>query len=94
MSAESPALLDMPAAELAGTPTRATDIYDRLRHDLLIGRLQPGQRLRIRLLMERYAAGQTPIREALNRLASDGLVLFQDSAASPWPPSVPQNSLN
>lgn len=28
--------------------------------------------------MMRYAAGQTPLREALNRLASDGLVVFQD----------------
>lgn len=28
--------------------------------------------------MERYEAGQTPLREALNRLTSDGLVVFQD----------------
>ncbi len=28
--------------------------------------------------MERYEAGQTPLREALNRLSSDGLVVFQD----------------
>ena len=58
--------------------TQATGVYDRLRRDLLTGQLAPGQRLTARLLMERYDAGQTPLREALNRLASDGLVVFQD----------------
>ena len=58
--------------------TQATSVYDRLRRDLLTGQLSPGQRLTVRVLMERYEAGQTPLREALNRLSSDGLVLFQD----------------
>ena len=58
--------------------TQATGVYDRLRRDLLTGQLAPGQRLTARLLMDRYDAGQTPLREALNRLASDGLVVFQD----------------
>ena len=58
--------------------TRASSVYDRLRRDLLTGRLAPGLRLTARLLMERYEAGQTPLREALNRLSSDGLVVFQD----------------
>lgn len=58
--------------------TRASSLYDRLRRDLLTGRLAPGQRLTARFLMERYDAGQTPLREALNRLSSDGLVTSQD----------------
>ncbi len=58
--------------------TQATGVYDRLRRDLLAGLLAPGQRLTARLLMERYEAGQTPLREALNRLSSEGLVAFQD----------------
>lgn len=58
--------------------TQASSVYDRLRRDLLTGRLAPGQRLTARSLMARYEAGQTPLREALNRLSSEGLVVFQD----------------
>ena len=45
---------------------------------MLTGQLAPGRKLQIRFLTERYGAGQTPIREALNRLVSDGLVACQD----------------
>lgn len=54
--------------------TQTSHVYDRLREDLLSGRLPPGRKLQMRFLMETYATGQTPIREALNRLTSDGLV--------------------
>ena len=54
--------------------TRAGHVYDRLRGDLLAGRLRPGRKLSMRFLMETYDIGQTPLREALNRLTSDGLV--------------------
>lgn len=57
-----------------GTATRATSVYDRLRNDLLHGTLEPGSRLAIEALAERYATSATPLREALNRLISDGLV--------------------
>jgi DNA-binding GntR family transcriptional regulator len=63
---------------VGSTQTLASNIYDRLRQDLLRGRLEPGRKLQIKFLMARYQAGQTPIREALNRLTSDGLVEFQD----------------
>ena len=74
MSGPTPPVVSAPG----GGQTQATSVYDRLRRDLLTGRLAPGQRLTARLLMERYQAGQTPLREALNRLVSDGLVVFQD----------------
>jgi DNA-binding GntR family transcriptional regulator len=63
---------------IGSNQTQASNIYDRLRQDLLRGRLEPGRKLQIKFLMERYQVGQTPIREALNRLTSDGLVEFQD----------------
>ncbi len=69
---------DRDDATIAFGQTRASSLYDRLRGDLLTGRLVPGQRLTTRFLMERYEAGQTPLREALNRLSSDGLVISQD----------------
>jgi DNA-binding GntR family transcriptional regulator len=58
-------------------PTAATSVHERLRADILSGRLLPG-RLTIRTLSERYGVGQTPLREALNRLAADGLLLAED----------------
>ena len=58
--------------------TQASALCDRLRHDLLQGWLKPGRKLPLKFLMEHYQAGQTPIREALNRLASEGLVEFRD----------------
>lgn len=67
--ARTPAL-----ATVNGTATRATSLYDELRTDLLAGVLEPGSKLAIEALAERYATSATPLREALNRLVSDGLV--------------------
>jgi DNA-binding GntR family transcriptional regulator len=57
-----------------GSATRATNLYDLLRTDLLSGNLEPGSKLAIDALAERYSSSATPLREALNRLVSDGLV--------------------
>ena len=57
-----------------GASTLATTLYDQLRTDLLAGLHEPGGRLAIEALCERYATSQTPLREALNRLVADGLV--------------------
>lgn len=68
--------MDLLSSELS--TTQATSLCDRLRTDLLEGRLKPGRKLQLKFLMEEYQAGQTPIREALNRLASEGLVALRD----------------
>ncbi|MBU2937383.1 MULTISPECIES: GntR family transcriptional regulator [Pacificibacter] len=52
----------------------ADRLHDQLRTDILTGHLAPGLKLQMKLLTERYGAGQTPLREALNRLSSEGLV--------------------
>ncbi|MFY9513387.1 MAG: GntR family transcriptional regulator [Rubrivivax sp.] len=67
--ARTPAL-----ATVNGAATRATNLYDQLRADLLGGVLEPGGKLAIEALAEHYATSATPLREALNRLVSDGLV--------------------
>ncbi len=54
--------------------TIASAVYARLRADVLAGTLAPGQKLRIEGLCRRYAAGNSPVREALNRLSSEGLI--------------------
>ena len=61
-------------ATVHGTATRATSLYDQLRADLLAGELEPGTKLAIEALAEHYETSATPLREALNRLVSDGLV--------------------
>jgi len=62
----------------AAHSTQASTVYDRLRADLLSGRLEPGRKLPMRFLIDAYATGQTPLREALNRLSAEGLVECQD----------------
>ena len=67
--------MDLTAASPLPAPsTQASHVYDRLREDLLSGRLAPSRKLQMRFLMETYQTGQTPLREALNRLTADGLV--------------------
>jgi GntR family transcriptional regulator, carbon starvation induced regulator len=58
--------------------TRATSIHGRLRHDILRGVFRPGEKLRIETLSDRYDVGATPVREALNRLSAEELVLLID----------------
>jgi len=51
--------------------------YFRLRMDILFGRLVPGSRLRLEALSQRYGASIGTMRELLNRLVSDGLVVAE-----------------
>lgn len=53
-------------------------IYERLRHDIATGVLQPG-RLRISQLATRFGVSAIPIREALRLLEAHGLVSFQEN---------------
>lgn len=55
-------------------PTIASDVYSRLRSDILSGQLAPGIKLRVEFVSERYSSGASPVREALNRLSSEGFV--------------------
>lgn len=58
--------------------TAASAIFAAVRADILSGELAPGLRLRIDGLCERFAATANPVREALNRLAAEGLVDIKD----------------
>jgi len=50
-------------------------LYHRLLVDIIIGQLVPGERLDEQALVRRYGGGLAGIREALARLALEGLVL-------------------
>ncbi|MGW4284693.1 GntR family transcriptional regulator [Nocardia sp. NPDC004750] len=55
-------------------PTRARQLRDTLRTELLAGRFQPGERLPVNVLAERFEVSVTVAREALTVLSADGLV--------------------
>lgn len=51
--------------------------YERLRDDIVEGRLQPGEKLRVEHLKARYEVGAGTLREAITRLVSDALVVAE-----------------
>ena len=61
----------------APSGTRAEHVYNELRSDTLAGRWYPGQRLPFEELCTRYDASVGVMREALQRLAEQGLVLVE-----------------
>ena len=52
--------------------------YNRLRSDIIAGKLAPGAKLRIEELRDDYRIGASPLREALNRLAGEGFVTVEE----------------
>jgi GntR family carbon starvation induced transcriptional regulator len=58
--------------------TLAEKVYRQLRIDIVLGRIPPGTRLRSEKLRQTYSIGISPLREALFRLASDGLVISSE----------------
>ncbi|MBJ6123791.1 GntR family transcriptional regulator [Microvirga splendida] len=51
--------------------------YDRIRADIVFGRLSPGARLRLDRLAGDYGASVSTLREILSRLSSEGLVIAE-----------------
>jgi len=69
----SQAVSGSPARSVSGT-SLADDIAHRLRRDILDGRIALGERLAQDELCARFEVSRTPIREALTKLQSSGLV--------------------
>lgn len=63
----------MPPSESA--QTLSDQAHERLKADIICGGWTPGRRLAVKQLSDHYAIGASPIREALARLAGEGLVL-------------------
>lgn len=58
--------------------TAASALANGIRADIINGSLEPGSRLRIKDLCERYDSSAIPMREALSRLATSGFVIAED----------------
>lgn len=66
------------SSETSGSASLVAQATTRLRFDILRADLEPGTKLRLEALSERYGLSSSPLREALNRLAADGLVEVED----------------
>ncbi len=59
---------------------RSHEVYDQLRTEIARGELRPNERLIEAELAQRLSVSRTPIRESIQRLASDGLVVHRRRA--------------
>lgn len=57
-------------------PTMNDEVYNRLRLAITAGTLEPGAKVSIRAIADMFEVSTMPVREALRRLESDGLVVF------------------
>ncbi len=64
------------SADDTKTSTSSSSIYERIRHDILSGALEANARLKISDLAKAHKTSTNPVREALQQLRGEGLVLF------------------
>jgi DNA-binding GntR family transcriptional regulator len=58
--------------------TLASAIYEQLRDDIITGAEPPDRKLHTQSLCDRFAVGLSPVREALSRLSTEGLIKQTD----------------
>jgi len=56
----------------------ATQVVGQLKQDILTGYFQPGEKLKMVRLKERYQVGVSPLREALSQLMVEQLVIVEN----------------
>lgn len=76
LSSSRPRSLSIPPVERKAK-TRALDVYNALRDNILAGRLRPGEKLGSAALAQEFGVSLSVVREALTRLAEQGLVVSQ-----------------
>lgn len=72
--------LDIAISLMTGLPgkrTRSSELFERVRSDILLCHLMPGSRLLFKDLTKTYGSGISQLREALMRLVADGLVILE-----------------
>jgi DNA-binding GntR family transcriptional regulator len=73
------------------TETAGEKAYRQIRRDILCGRLAPSQRLRLDDLREGYGIGISTLREVLNRLTAEGLIIAESARGFAVGPVSPGN---
>ncbi len=62
-----------------GKNTIASQLAERLREAIVSGQLEAGSKINLERAREKFEVSLSPLREALARLISDGLVQFEDN---------------
>ncbi|MGB3338792.1 MAG: GntR family transcriptional regulator [Devosia sp.] len=65
--------------------------FRRIRDDIIAGGLPPGAKLKLEALKARYGASVSTLREILNRLASENLVVAEGQRGFEVAPATPDN---
>jgi GntR family carbon starvation induced transcriptional regulator len=60
------------------SPSLSEKAFRILRQQILNGEIPPGEKLRVEVLQREHALSSSPLREALNRLVAEGLVVADD----------------
>jgi DNA-binding GntR family transcriptional regulator len=71
--------------------TVADNTYRQIREDIIFGRLAPEEKLRLDRLRGRYGASVSTLREILNRLTSEGLVVAEGQRGFEVAPVSPES---
>ncbi|MFC7109155.1 GntR family transcriptional regulator [Nonomuraea rubra] len=66
----------------------ADEVYDTLLGQMMSLRIEPGSRVTIDVLARELGVSQTPIRDALNRMEAEGLVVRVPHAGYRIPPQI------
>jgi DNA-binding GntR family transcriptional regulator len=69
------------------------ELCRRIESDIAAGRLLPGDKLDEQSLAKRFSVSRTPAREALLRLANDGLVKFKSRQGAVIASMTPQRAI-
>lgn len=85
---------DMTEIHVRDGETLAEAAYEALRTDIISGARPARERLRIERLKNLYNVGPTPLREALQRLCADGLVLASGNRGFAVAPLDPDEFLD
>jgi DNA-binding GntR family transcriptional regulator len=75
----------------AGDAPVGESAYRRIRADVVFGRLAPAQKLTLERMREAYGASVSTLREILNRLSSEGLIVAEGAKGFAVMPASPDN---
>lgn len=70
-----PTAEELPAGPMHATRTLSDNVYRWLRDQIVLGRIGPNEPLVEAVIAEKLQVSRTPIRESLQRLAADGLIV-------------------
>jgi DNA-binding GntR family transcriptional regulator len=71
--------------------TAGEKAYRQIRHDILFGRLDPSQKLKLDDLRDSYGISVSTLREVLNRLTAEGLIVAESARGFAVAPVSPEN---